>query len=129
MNVAKEADCFSRDVTRSVTSLMMGDQVISTSDMDNHLNPLDTDSDDEYDWEEVDVPEIQPQTIEITLNAQPKTDPEKRSVPSLVLFQWWLTLFQEERDIACGTFNTNRLSQITYPFFARKCLGPEQVVK
>lgn len=39
--------------------------------MDDLLN---TDTDDECDWEEVDVPEAQPRTIEITLNARPKPE-------------------------------------------------------
>ncbi len=35
---------------------------------------LQDDSEDEFDWEEVDVPAHEPQHLEITLHAEPKQD-------------------------------------------------------
>ncbi|KAF5360558.1 hypothetical protein D9756_005054 [Leucocoprinus leucothites] len=46
--------------------------------MDTNLIPPAADSDDEYDWEEVETQDVQPQTIEITLNAQPKAEEAKK---------------------------------------------------
>lgn len=46
--------------------------------MDDHLLSLGADSDDENDWEEVEFPELQDRTIEITLNAQPKAGEDKQ---------------------------------------------------
>ncbi|KAF9448723.1 Rad4-domain-containing protein [Macrolepiota fuliginosa MF-IS2] len=39
---------------------------------------LSSNSEDDYDWEEVEVPEVQPKTIEITLHAQPKVEVDKK---------------------------------------------------
>lgn len=50
----------------------------SHTTMDDHLISLGVDSDDENDWEEVEFPELQERTIEITLNAQPKASEDKR---------------------------------------------------
>lgn len=37
------------------------------------ISLIQDDSDDEFDWEEVDVPEHQPQHLEITLQLNPKS--------------------------------------------------------
>jgi len=37
------------------------------------ISSIQGDSEDEFDWEEVDVPEHQPQHIEITLQLNPKS--------------------------------------------------------
>jgi hypothetical protein len=47
--------------------------------MDNNLALLD--SDDDYDWEEVEVSTDQHKTIEITISAQPKAEESKKSAP------------------------------------------------
>jgi len=47
--------------------------------MDLHLAPSIADSDDnENDWEEIETTQVQPKTLEITLNPQPKVKEMKR---------------------------------------------------
>jgi hypothetical protein len=45
-----------------------------------NANPIsfNADSDEDYDWEEVEVADIQPQALEITLNVQPKAKEAKK---------------------------------------------------
>lgn len=66
--------------------------------MDNHLNALSADTDDEYDWEEVEVPEVQPRTIEITLHAQPKVGAEKKFVQSFTSMALTTDKVSERRE-------------------------------
>jgi len=77
------------------------------------ISLIQDDSDDEFDWEEVDVPEHQPQDLEITLQLNPKSTKAAASNKLVVEFSWlrnWSHFGQEEGHNACGAANTNRLS-------------------
>jgi len=61
--------------------------------MDTDLVPPTNDSDDDYDWEEIETSEAQLQTIEITLNPQPKIEEaKKKSLPLSTPLSDFLTL-------------------------------------
>ena len=46
--------------------------------MDPHFVPSIADSDNDDDWEEIETTQVQPKTLEITLNPQPKIKEMKR---------------------------------------------------
>lgn len=73
-------------------------------------NMLQGDSEDEFDWEEVEVPAHQPQHLEITLNAKPKAeDSTNKSVTEFREIGLSSYFSQEKGHIARRTSDTYRL--------------------
>ena len=69
-----------------------------SSDRETDHNLLPEDSEDEFDWEEVEVPEHEPQHLEITINAKPKANSStNKSVTEFHERRTEFLLFSEKR--------------------------------
>ena len=92
---------------------------------DEYSSPAAAGSDEDVDWEEVDVPQpTEQRNIEITLQARPKQKKQDKSVRRRMFKSLTLTQgnhFQEERRLQCRVSYSNQLPQNTYCLSPREC--------
>lgn len=84
-----------------------------SSDREEDTSLQQDDSEDEFDWEEVEVPEHEPQHLEITFQAHPKPADGASLNKSVIESRGRrteLTLLKEERNISCRTSYADRCS-------------------